>query len=92
MSSENPRHVFVKSFIEMLDQNSNTLTLQETQCKQNHPFTTFISDATCTMFNIFMKNFTSEENSKIHQQRKRNNASSDPRKSSLTKKLKKLTC
>ena len=91
MLSDNPRDVFVKSFNEQLEQNCNTPALYETQCKQNHSFTIFIGDTACTMFNIFAKNLTLVANSKVHQQRKRISTSSDPKMSSSSRKLKKIT-
>ena len=91
MPSDNPRDVFVKSFNEQLEQSCNISALYETQCQQNHSFAIFIGDTACTMFTIFVKNLILEANSKVHQQRKRIITSSDPKISSSSRKLKKLT-
>ena len=71
LSSVNCQSLFTKVFLEKIDESAATDSILNATCRSGHKFTPFVTHISNAMFNMFGKNFASEANSKIHQQRKR---------------------
>ena len=89
LNCNNPRSTFIKIFMQLFQNNENTLTVLNQKCKYNH----IVKSSSCvafTVFNTCSKNFISELNDAIHMSSKRN-IKADPKQSSSAKKQKKLS-
>ena len=92
LSSRNPGDLFVKTFIQLLEDFQHTDAILYAKCPQGHNFKSMIQKAVIKLFHIMAKNYTAEQNDKIHLAKKRDErAMADHKKSSSARKIKKLS-
>ncbi len=73
LSFNHPRDIFIETFLWFLNQSEGTYELLNSKCLSLHKFLFFYELIARACFNLFAKNFVSEENSQIHFERKRGN-------------------
>ena len=84
----NSRDSFSLALKEQLQNNQETVHIGESTCEQQHKFSNFLLEIFARFFNVMSKNLISEENDKIHENRKR--AAADKKSCKVSKKAKKL--
>ena len=89
LSFNNPRDIFIETLFWFLNQSDGTYELLNSKCLSLHEFSCFYRLIARACFNLFAKNFVSEENSQIHRERKRGNR--DEKKDPVTRKCTKLS-
>lgn len=71
LATEQPQKVFVQAFVLQMRNDLDTENIMEQQCEIGHPFGNFVPKIAHCAYNIFSKNFISDQNDKIHEARKR---------------------
>jgi hypothetical protein len=89
MSFMNPRDVFIETLFWFLNQSEDTYELLNSKCMSLHKFSFFYRLIARACFNLIAKNFVSEENSLIHNERKRTKR--DEKKDAVARKCTKLS-
>ena len=92
LTTEYPQRVFVQTFVHLLKNEIDTELIVNQKCESGHSFGDFVPKIGNSVFNIFSKNFVSDENDKIHQARKRKTKEEEEKKkqSPTSKKIAKL--
>ena len=90
LSTKNPRETFIDSFLAIMKSNENTLGLYSMKCAKGHSHCSHMQRIAFTIFNINAKNYVSELNDKIHENRKRKSTPTSVKQSKSARKLKKM--
>ena len=73
-----------------MEWDSNSEAILEQTCQNSHKFSEKILSIGQILFSTLSKNFVGELNDKIHENKKREKKSDNPKESSAAKKIKKL--
>ena len=88
VNSSDPRNVFVKYFMNSVEDSSALPPIMKSECQKEHLFTSSVSKMIGILFNTMAKNYVTETNSRIHEMKKRFIADNQR---SAKKKIRKLT-
>ena len=88
VNSSDPRNVFVKYFMNSVEDSSALQPIMKSEYQKEHLFTSFVPTMIGILFNTVDKNFATETNSRIHDMKKRFITDNQ---SSAKRKIRKLT-